>query len=136
MSILARKDHQAAVAGAGMDNTDLATVAAIGSYVASLGTDSAVIRIQNDSAFVKPPLNLNVDVSTMNATAYLRHEGAPIPLTRLTLSSSALNPITVSALGVFTQDLVRAAGPAAESPFNSEMRKAIGLTIDPEFIKA
>jgi hypothetical protein len=87
-----------------------------------------VIRIQNDSAFVKPPLNLNVDVSTMNATAYLRHEGAPIPLTRLTLSSSAL--------GVFTQELVRAAGPAAESPFNSEMRKAIGLTIDPEFIKA
>jgi hypothetical protein len=39
------------------------------------------------------------------------------------LSSSALNPITVNALGVFTQDLVRAAGPAAESPFNSENEK-------------
>jgi hypothetical protein len=123
---------KAAVSGATMDNNDLATIGAIGAYLDSLATDSFVIAIQNDNAFVKPPLNTNTAVSTLNGTAYLRLQGAPIPLTRLTLNSNALKPIVVSALGVVTDELVRNAGLEAEALFNREMRKAAGLVIDSE----
>jgi hypothetical protein len=126
----AQRIIKANVNAMGIANTDLTVTGAIGALVESLATFSAIQSIP----FVAMPLNTHVEVSTVNATGYLRQEGFATALTSLSLTDKRLTPFWIMVVLVFTQDLARQAGPAAETFFNNEVRKTLGLLIDTEVL--
>jgi hypothetical protein len=119
-----------AVPGMGMDSSSLATINAVGAYIESLSTVSAIAAIP----FVAPPLNTNIAVSTLNATATLVAGGVATPVSTLSVANKAILRIKIVALLVMTQELLRFEGAGAESLVNAEVRKGVGIVLDKEVL--
>jgi len=89
-------------------------------------------RIKTDGAALIVPLHTRVVAANVGAHGSSVAEGAPKPLTRLTLASNAIPERKSIALVVFSDELVRA--PGAEALIGRELRGAVADATDSEFL--
>jgi hypothetical protein len=102
-------------------------------FYESLRSRSAFFRLLGDGSFSRVPMQTRVGISTTNATGWIVGAGKPVPLTRLNIAPGAMDPIKAASLMVVTEELLEAAGPAAEALFGRELRGAVADVVDREF---
>ncbi|MER9967547.1 phage major capsid protein [Mesorhizobium sp. M0060] len=98
-------------------------------FFGSLRTRSVFFRLL-DSGFRLVPLRTYLGIVSASATAWVVGEGAPKPLSRLTLSSPSLAPKKVAALVCMTQEVARDTSAAGMSVVNQELRGAVSDVVD------
>jgi hypothetical protein len=103
-------------------------------FVESLRTSSAFDWILSDGAFRVLPLRTRAIVITAGATGAIAEEGAFRKISRLQLSSAALEQKRCYAVVAVSHELARASGGAALAQISRELRNALGTVTDGEFI--
>ena len=115
-----------------------------GSVFADYSTISAgfVSSLQNFSAFdgmlsscVPVPLGLGtVGAISVGATAYSASEASAKAVSKLTITGQQQNPLKCHAIVVITDELARAPGANALALIGRELRYAVSVTTDAQFI--
>lgn len=99
----------------------------------SLLRNSSVFYRALDAGMVRVPFNTQAAMVTAGATAYIVNEGAPVPVSRLSLAGVALEPKTAAAMLVVTEDLIRSTSTASEAMLSTELRRGVTAAVDTEF---
>ena len=106
----------------------------VGGFIASLAQSSAFDRMLN-GGMLRVPLKTRVAIITSAASASIVAEGAPAPVTRLDISATdALAPTRAVALVALSEESLRLSTAGAADLLAGELRKAISLATDVEFI--
>lgn len=82
------------------------------------------------------PFNISVPIETASGTAQWVGEGAPKPVTKLTLSSVTLRWAKAAAIVAITQELARFSRPDAEMTVRDSMVKTLVQFFDTHFVSA
>lgn len=102
-------------------------------FFASLRSQSVFMRLLEEGVR-KAPFRSLVGMVSTSATAYLRQEGAPYGVSKVTLGEgSKLNPTSVGTILVVTDELARNMTTEASSLLNAELRNAVSYVVDDEF---
>ncbi|MCO5058602.1 MAG: phage major capsid protein [Rhizobiaceae bacterium] len=101
-------------------------------FFGSMRTDSVFFRLL-DSGLRRVPLRTHVGVVSTAATAFIKREGAAIPVNRFALSTGDLAPSFAAIILVMTDDLASHISAAATNLINAEMRAALATAVDTEF---
>ena len=80
------------------------------------------------------PLNTQVAVTTLGATAASVGEGQLKPISKLSLAATALAPRKVVAIVVASDELIRTGGDRASRLFQQEMQSAVAAETDAKFL--
>lgn len=104
----------------------------VGAFSDSLAAFSAFDRIRADA--VQAPLRMNLVAVTGAAQAYVVGEGAPKPLTRLSMVSAQLDALKVVAAVVVSAELLRNGGANADALLRRELSSAVAFASDAQFI--
>jgi HK97 family phage major capsid protein len=90
-------------------------------------------RLLADNAFLRVPLRTRVGLVASTATGAMVPEGAPIPVSRVTLDNLYLEPVKASALIVCTNELLQNVSAAGQQLFNRELQGAVSDAVDAAF---
>jgi hypothetical protein len=127
------------VAGGGL--SDPAWGSALASYaelsagfVASLRSASFFDRVLADMVAV--PLRTRIGVFTTGAVGTVTAAGTPIPVSRMTLTGSALETFRATALVVITNELLKHGSNSALRLLAKELRAAVAVATDTAFFSA
>lgn len=82
------------------------------------------------------PFNIAIPIETASGTAQWVGEGAPKPVTKLTLSSVTLTWAKAAAIVVITKELAKFSSPAAEMVVRNSMVKTLVRFFDTHFVSA
>ena len=80
------------------------------------------------------PFRTRVGVSTTAITGSVVGQGAPKPISRLTLSGGTIDEIKVAAILVLTDELAKFGGPVAGDLFANELAAAVSVATDTAFV--
>jgi HK97 family phage major capsid protein len=80
------------------------------------------------------PLRTRVAAVSLGATGYIVGEGAPKPLTALSLTGDQLAEYVAAAILVLTEELVRGASEQSQALFRRELANAVAAVTDQQFI--
>lgn len=120
-----------ALAGSGLQ--DFSAISS--GFVNSLASAGAFDRMLADGALREVPLQSgSVGAITVGATAYQVLEGQLKPISRLTVSGFAQNPLKVHTALVITQELARSPSLASGQLIQRELRNSIAIATDAAFI--
>ena len=73
----------------------------------SLRSRSVLFRLLGDAALARVPMAQSVAFLTANASAWVVGAGKPVPLSKLSLSASVLEPVKACALIVVSEELLK-----------------------------
>lgn len=104
----------------------------VSSFLGSLANAGAFDRMLPDMR--KIPLRTRTGIVTASATGSIVGDGMMKPISTLSLSNDTLDPVKAVAIIAMTSDLARFAGPEGASLFASELRKAVAVATDTEFL--
>jgi Phage capsid family len=130
---------KAAVASGGTDDPVWAGALADYSLIAqaflgSLREFSAFDTVLSDRAFLIAPLRTRVKIVTTSAVGSLVGEGAPKPISRLSLADQQLVVRKVTSIVAITNELVRSTEPASLDLINRELQRAVAVASDATFL--
>src|SRR5262245_22501450 len=80
------------------------------------------------------PIRTRVAAVSLSATGYIVGQGAPKPLTALSLTGDTLTEYVAAAILVLTQELVSSASPDSQALFRRELSNAVAAVTDQQFI--
>ena len=103
-----------------------------GAFFASLRNESVYFRLL-DSGFRRVPLRTRLGVVAANATGWIVGEGAPAPVSSMSLENPEIAPVKACALIVFTDAVARSMDDAASNLVNQELRAAVTAVVDAKF---
>lgn len=128
--------QKAAATAGSLDSGAFASYATIAQgFVNSLSNASAFDGML--SAMVPVPLMTgSVGAVSVGATAYSLGEASAKPISKLTIVGQNQNPQKAHCCVVVTQELARAAGPQAIQLIGRELRNAVAVTTDTQFLAA
>jgi hypothetical protein len=106
------------------------------SFIASLAPFGAFDFIIADGGFLRVPLHTRIGVDAYAITGDTPAEGAPTPLTSLSLAGPALQERKSTADVVVTDELAKNASPAAFNLFAAALKKAVARATDASFVSA
>jgi HK97 family phage major capsid protein len=101
-------------------------------YIASLHNSSAFDSLLPHMRVV--PFRTRVVMTTLGVAGAIVAEGAPKPISSLTLASNEISECKATAIVVLTRELLQLGGPAVMDLFSRELTGAVAATTDQEFI--
>ncbi len=105
---------------------------AFGLWSDSLRTRSAFFALLPDMA--QAPFLKHIGINAAGATAWMKGEGAPIPVSRVDLTGGRqLQPLTAATIMVATEETIRDASTASLALLDRELRGAVADVVDDEF---
>jgi hypothetical protein len=108
---------------------------AVRAFVSTLGTSSVFFRMAQDNAMIRTPLRTRIGLIAADATAWIVGEGSPVPLSRLELSTSVLEPVRCAALIVATKELLRTVTASGQQVFNFHLKLSLSAVVDDYFLQ-
>ncbi|KRE13467.1 hypothetical protein ASE63_18515 [Bosea sp. Root381] len=102
-------------------------------FLASLRSRSIFAHLL-DNGMARAPLRRPIRAVTANITGTIVSEGAPTPVSRITLASRSLAPQKAMALVVLSQEAIVGTSPAALMLIEGELRKGAAAAADGQFI--
>jgi hypothetical protein len=104
-------------------------------FVASLAPFSAFDRILADGAsFTRMPLRTRISIASTAAIGSSLSELAPKPISQMSFAQEYLTAYKAIALLVISDELAMSAAPGANDLFATELRKAVALATDTQFL--
>jgi len=88
-----------------------------------------------DMGMARIPLQQRVSLISASATAFIRAEGAAIPVSRMKIEAGGVERRGAHAIVVMTKELLNSAGSTGEAMISRELRRAIAPTVDAEFFE-
>lgn len=88
-----------------------------------------------DEGMVRVPLRSRVGWTTATATAFVRGEGAAIPVSRMGVEAEGIDREKACALVILTREMLRTAGTAGEALIARELRRAVASEVDSRFVE-
>jgi hypothetical protein len=109
---------------------------AVRNFYEFMAQRSAFFAIYSAGAngFMQLPARQRITAAMANATAYVRGEGHPVPLSGLNLESLLLVPQSIDAMTVVSESVLNDTGSAGQAFFNSLLASGVGRTVDEYFI--
>lgn len=101
-------------------------------FLESLRNQSAFAALS--PSFQPMPLRSNIVITSTTGTGYPVEEGKPKPLTRLELASDYIDAAKAVAIVVVSNEVARLSGELGERLIRNELRSAVALTVDQQFL--
>lgn len=102
-------------------------------FLESLAGRSAFFRILADNGFRRVPMRTRIGVVSSGPVGHTPAEGKPLPVSKMTLSKSALQPIRAAAAVVVSQEVAADQSAASHTLVDQELRNAVSDAVDVEF---
>jgi HK97 family phage major capsid protein len=106
------------------------------SFIQTLAGFGAFDSILTAGGFVRVPMHTQIAVTTLAATAGTVAEGAPKPISRLTLAGATLVERKSVAILAVTKELVKHASPGAANLLADELRRSLARAVDDAILNA
>lgn len=104
----------------------------VSSFLDSLANAGAFDRMLPDMRRI--PLRTRTGLVTAGAAGSAVGDSGMTPISSLALANNVLDPVKASAIIAMSDDLARFAGPEGAALFASELRKAVAVATDREFL--
>jgi hypothetical protein len=103
-------------------------------FTETLSNDSVFFALFNDRTLQRVPLHCRLGVVTQGLTGSVIGEGKPVPLSRLTVDNSDLEPVKCAAMLAGSETFFTNVSTAGQALFNAQLRSAISAVVDEKFL--
>ena len=104
------------------------------SFLSSLKSFGAFDRMLADGAMRRVPFRTRIGIATTGATGATVGQGAPKPISRLTLSTSTVDEIKATCIVIVTDELIKFGSAVAGDLLAVEMANAVSVSTNSAFI--